>query len=167
MPKKKQADKLEGFDQSRRLLEGLYRDAENESEVLWPDMAIKRLSDLNVEIDEREKDSKEELLQEATFKNPRFDDVAYARELHHYAVDLFYETYCGKQTETGAPPLSERYLKQLVKLREEGLSYGKIAIKLGLKTSPPPELTKSTNKIRKQLKEAEARGLLPSGKRHA
>jgi hypothetical protein len=160
MTKKKQTDNLESFDINRELLKSFYQDAKEESEMLWPDAAIKRLSKLMGEVLEREKGS----FAEAVLKNPKLDPAAHARELHHYAVDLFYDTYCGKQT--GPPRLHPQYLKQIVMLREKGLSYGQIAKKLGLATSPPSELKRSTDRIRKQLDEAEERGITSSGKRH-
>jgi hypothetical protein len=151
---------LDGFDINRELLKSFYQAAKDEPEMLWPDAAIKRLMKLMGEVMEREKWS----FAEAVMINPRFDPSARARELHHFAVDLFYDTYCGKQT--GAPRLHSEYLRQLVILREQGLSYGQIAKKVGLQTSPPSELKKSSDKIRKQLEEAKERGITSDSKRH-
>lgn len=160
MMKKKRTDDSKSFDLSRELLKSFYRDAKEKSEELWPDTAIKNLSKLMGEVMEREGVS----FTAAIIKKPRLDPAAYLRDLHHFAVDLFYDTYCGKQT--GAPRLHPEYLKQIVILREKGLSYGQIAKKVGLPTSPPSELTKSSDKIRKQLEEADERGITSSSKQH-
>lgn len=160
MTKNDQKEWLDSFDINRELLKSFYQNAKDESELLWPDTAIKKLMKLMREVMEREKGS----IAEAVMINPRFDPVARSRELHHFAVELFYDTYWGKQT--GAPRLHPEYLRQLVILREQGLSYGQIAKKIGLQTSPSSELKKSSDKIRKQLEEAKERGITSDSKRH-
>jgi hypothetical protein len=153
MAKKKQTESMEDFNLSRELLKKWFQDAKEKSEMLFPDAAIDRLNKVMKEIMEREEGS----ITEAVMINPRLDPPTKMRELHHFAVDLFYDTYCGKQT--GAPRLHPEYLRQIVMLREQGLSYGRIAMKIGLPTSPTSELKKSSDKIRKQLDEARERGI--------
>lgn len=160
MMKKDGTEWLDDFDINRELLKSFYQGANDEPEMLWPDAAIKRLMKLMGEVMERENRS----FADAVMMNPRIDPVARARELHHFAVDLFYDTYCVKQT--GAPRLHPEYLRQIVILREKGLSYGQIAIKVGLPTTPSSELKKSSDKIRKQLEEADERGITSSSKQH-
>lgn len=87
-------------------------------------------------------------------------DEGFMRKLHHAAVDLYYDTYSGKQE--GAPQINEKYLEHILSLSERGLSYGQIAKEVGLPITPPAEYIKSKDKIRKQLEIAEQRLKKPS-----
>jgi phage pi2 protein 07 len=156
MTKSKKTLDLENFNLGEILLKGFYQEVQKDKIDLWPDEAMKQLMDLMNKRAEKEKEEIAEVL----LKNPRLDQIASLRKLHHYAVDLFYETYFGKRS--GAPPLNDKYLEQLSMLREQGLSYGQIAQKLGYKTSPQSEFKKSTDKIRKQLEGAKERGITSS-----
>jgi hypothetical protein len=59
----------------------------------------------------------------------RFDDDAFRREAHHYAVDRFYKTYFPRRR--GAPPLPSAYLDRILQLRRKGFNYVAIAKELG------------------------------------
>jgi hypothetical protein len=74
----------------------------------------------------------------------RFDQVAFRREAHHYAVDLFYRTYYPR---SGAPQLPIEYLNDVLELKRKGLNDPQIAERLG----------QSTDTIRKQVRIAEKR----------
>jgi hypothetical protein len=59
--------------------------------------------------------------------------LACMRVTHHYAVDLFYRTYyeAGETRGRGRPRLSPEHLDKVLTFRRQGVSYGKIAAKLG------------------------------------
>lgn len=156
MPKKKESKKIDPYRFNELYLENIFREAVEKHEVLLPDDAMKKLNSImgkRLEI---------EGLDIATTrrKYPRIDDLVVLRKLHHYAVDLFYRTYF--ERGEGAPSLSNEYLQSIVEMRQKGLSYGEIAKEVGEQTTPPDELRKSSDKIRKQLDIAEKRGIKPS-----
>ncbi len=71
------------------------------------------------------------------------------REAHHYAVDLFYDAF---RRRKGAPRLRCEHLDQLLRLKAEGLSPRKIAIKVGEGGS-----AEAKDRIRKRLAIAKVR----------
>ncbi|HVG20962.1 MAG TPA: hypothetical protein VNI02_18075 [Blastocatellia bacterium] len=143
MPKKTAPKKI---DLNKSYLRDFYKKAFKERIILSPDEALKKLEEVSMTI------AKHNGITISSFKveHPRIDLVAEARKLHHYAVDLYYDTYYGKKV--GATPLDDKYLEYILQLSEKGLSYGQIAKDVGLPTSPPSELAKSSDKIRHQLK---------------
>lgn len=156
MPKKKSSDDSEQLNAWEIVLNQFYKEAKEERRLLYPDDAMKKLSDWMNKANEVQKVD----ISALRLKNPRIDIPAELRKIHHYAVDLYYETYYGKRD--GAPRIDNHYLEYIVTLRAKGLSYGKIAKELNYPISPPSELRKSTDKIRKQLDTAKERGIKPS-----
>jgi hypothetical protein len=128
-------------------LDDLFKEYESIGILLTPCMAIEEMEQLFEDMSLRfEKDRRSE-----TKKNPtaghryfRFDHVAFRREAHHYAVDLFYKTYYPR---SGAPRLSIEYLGTVLELRRKGLNDPQIAERLG----------QSTDTIRKQIRIAKKR----------
>jgi hypothetical protein len=132
---------------SKSFLEDFFKEAVSKNKRLWPDEAMNKLiAKMGKLIETKTVD-----IDEARRENPRTDVSATNRELHHYAVDLFYKTYY--ERPTGAPPLSKEYLENIVLLRErDKLTFSKIAIKL--EGTP-----KSADKIRKQYDIAKKKGI--------
>jgi hypothetical protein len=82
----------------------------------------------------------------------RFDESAFTREAHHYAVDLFYRTYFPRRSvegksRRGAPSLPTDYVDRILQLMRRGLGYAEIAKNLG----------QPKDRMRKQVKAAEKR----------
>lgn len=150
MPKKQSQRKI---DLSEVLLRGFYEDAVKNGIILLPDEAIDKLQDVMENLREVEK------LDIPKFKrdNPRTDWEAIVRRLHHYAVDLYYDTYFGKKV--GAPSMAHEYLEYIVSLKEiDKLSFGEIGIRIG-------ESPESADKIRKQYGMAKKKGIKPSSEK--
>jgi hypothetical protein len=72
--------------------------------------------------------------------NPRFlraDMAVFRRKIHHYAVDLYYESYFPRRKRTsgkskrGATALPDDYLDELLKMTRQGVNLQKMADKLG------------------------------------
>jgi hypothetical protein len=150
MPKKQSRKKV---DVAGILLKGFYDDAVKNGVVLLPDEAIAKLQEVIKNIVEAQK------MDLAIFKrdNPRIDWKTETRRIHHYAVDLYYDTYIGKNV--GAPPLTDEYLEYIVTLKEKDkLTFGQIGIRIG-------ESPKAAEKIRKQYEKAKEKGIKPSAKK--
>ncbi len=88
----------------------------------------------------------------ATSRLPlRIDTVSFTRRIHHYAVDLYYDTYFPRwpgtegKSSRGAPPLSDEYLEQVFRLAQRGKHPKEIADKLGQLDPKAPD------RIRKQI----------------
>jgi hypothetical protein len=153
VPKKKEVIPEAMFDPveiNKQALKGIFERAVKENRHLRPDEAMTKLFEYWKGFDENNP-----LPDEAKRMYRRMDDYVLTRKVHHAAVDLYYETYFMKQK--GATPLSDDYLRHILSLSEQGLSYGGIAKEIGLPTSPPHELLRSKDKIRKQLVIAKSR----------
>jgi hypothetical protein len=128
-------------------LDDLFREYESIGILLTPCMAIEEMEQLFKAISLRfEEERRSEAKKDPTpgHRYFRFDHIAFRREAHHYAVDLFYKTYYPR---SGAPQLSIEYLGAVLELRRKGLNDPQIAERLG----------QSTDTIRKQVRIAEKR----------
>ena len=128
-------------------LDDLFKECESLGILLTPYIAIEQMELLLEDVSRHF----EEECQSDAKKDPtpsrhyfRFDQVAFRREAHHYAVDLFYKTYYPR---SGAPQLSIEYLNDVLELKRKGLNDPQIAERLG----------QSTDTIRKQVQIAEKR----------
>jgi hypothetical protein len=132
-------------------LDSLFSEFESKEFLLTPDVAIEKM-----ELAFRRilSDSGSEAQPDSSSRpgQPfRFDETAFTREAHHYAVDLFYRTYFPREaggerkSRKGAPQLSIEYLDRVLKLSDEGLEPHEIAERLG--QSDP----QARDRIRKQI----------------
>jgi hypothetical protein len=152
--KRKSSEKVATTNPLKILLERFFRDATSKNELLWPDEAMRKLFDyINkiIEIGVLNKDKPT-----AT----RVNEINFNKELHHYAVDLFYKTYF--PTKKGAPPIPDEYYEFILKLHNEGKTHKEIAEEVDLpistkKVGTRKEVDKSKDVIRKQIDKAKKR----------
>jgi hypothetical protein len=131
------------------ILEDLYKDYAPTNILLTPYAAVEKIYEsLKSAFDRIESTASSESTSKQVF---RIDDIALAREAHHYAVDLFYKYYFPRKPGSqgkprrGAPPLPLEYLDQILQLRRKGLKDFEIADKVG----------QPKDRVRKQLEIAE------------
>jgi hypothetical protein len=135
------------------VLDDLYELYERASFLLKPDQAIEKMEEAFR--DALHRVETETVAEASPHARPtqvfRFDDSAFAREAHHYAVDLFYRTYFPRSPEgksrKGAPQLPTEYLDRILQLKRLGMNYVEIAKKLG----------QPKDRMRHQVKIAEKR----------
>jgi hypothetical protein len=123
LPKKKETtveDWIKPLEFNKRMLKRRFSEAAKEGKHLRPDEAMMELFDFwkkYLELDPMiDKDKR-------TYR--RVDDIVLLRKIHHEAVDLYYETYFGKQE--GATQLSVEYLEHILAMAEKGLTHREIA----------------------------------------
>lgn len=151
MKKGQRSSKSKKLDFARLALKRFYEEAKETGEILLPDDALIKLHDLirrGIEVEEI--DIKAERL-----KNPKINYRALFIELHHYAVDLFYEIKWGKRT--GAPPLDEEHLIYLLELDSLGLNHLEIAKIIELPVVTKEERKSSKEIVRKRIGVAKER----------
>ena len=129
----------------RPVLDDLYKAAHNDNVLLTPDAAVNKMEEVFAFVFKAEQRDENK----ASTSFPRFDGVAFSRDAHHYAVDLFYKTY---HKRTGAPPLRADYLNLLLKLDADGMNPAQIASKLGHK---PDAIRKQLTLAKKRVSLAE------------
>jgi hypothetical protein len=133
------------------VLDDLYESYERASLFLKPDQAMEEMEEAFRDMLQRVET--ETVAEASPHARPtrvfRFDDSAFAREAHHYAVDLFYRTYFprGGIQRKGAPALPKDYLQWILQLKREGMNPAEIAKKLG----------QPKDRMRKQVEIAEKR----------
>jgi hypothetical protein len=132
------------------MLDYLFTEAKRDHILLKPDEAIE---DMETVISALSKADERETASESILNSfRRMNTTAMLRDAHHYAVDLFYNTY---YPTSGAPPLSLDYLDVLLKLKKKGLNNQQIARRLGAKTDA--EAKQIADRIRKELAGSEKR----------
>jgi hypothetical protein len=57
--------------------------------------------------------------------------IADQREIHHFAVDLFYKTYFPDETGRGRPRLADEDMSEAKQLHDSGHSWSEVKAKLG------------------------------------
>jgi len=89
-------------------LEELYREAKSKGLLLTPDVAIEEMEQVfkSVFLYVEDKGSTGPKKDAAPGRRMyfRFDRIAFRQEAHHYAVDLFYNTYYSRKQETPRSP---------------------------------------------------------------
>ena len=147
-PKARKA-RLQGDFQ--RLLEAIFEDERTSDSTLTPDQAMDSLDEMLATIAAALDSSDSKKNSPAHPRLPlRTDTVAFRRKIHHYAVDLYYNTYfrrTGKERKhgRGAPPLPDEYLDQILRRARKGMNPAQIAHELG--QSDPG----AKDRIRKQI----------------
>src|SRR4051812_34237637 len=111
MPTKKASRKDDPYWVSKLYLKNSFKEAFEKEEILQPDDAMNKLNAFMGKVLEVEG------LDIPTLKRtyPKIDEVVGLRNLHHYAVDLFYETYFG--IRDGAPRINDEHLQHIVNLK--------------------------------------------------
>jgi hypothetical protein len=132
----------------KHLLDSMFKKAHEQGEDLRPDEAMRRMYDgLRTLVG----DGPDTLLQNDL---PQVDPEAVYRAAYHHAVDLYCQYL---RSKTDASEYSESHYAYLLQLREEGLSHGQIAIKLGWPMGTLEDQQKSKDKVRKRIKVAKNR----------
>jgi hypothetical protein len=141
-------------------LEQIFEIAQEQKQMLMPDQAMLKLASVisrapKIKGEPLDPDSQHRSL--AKFFNSRKFKrsdtlkygVALTREAHHYAVDLYYRM--NGYVEKGAPQVATEEITEILLLREQGLSYPKIARKIGLPFDTPGNQRKSADVVRKRI----------------
>jgi hypothetical protein len=127
------------------LLRAIYNNGLENGCLVTPDAALEKLLKIASH-------SKTGIPDGETPELPRLNPVNLMRRVHHIAVDLYYDTF--SKLRKGAPPITKETLDYIYSLHKSGLSYGEIAIKLGLPLDTAENKIRSKDVIRKRLKTA-------------
>ena len=151
MKKGQDSSKSKKTDFARLALKRFYEEAKERGEILFPDDALIKLHDLirrGIEVEEID-------IKADSLKNPKLNVRALYIELHHDAVDLFYDTYWGKRI--GAPHINDEHLIYLLELDSLGLNHLEIAKIIELPVITKEERKSSKEIVRKRIRIAKER----------
>ena len=81
------------------------------------------------------------------------------KKAYHRAVDLFYDALA--PAKRGAPSYPPEFIEKLRQLNLQGKSHGEIALMLDLPTTPPDELQRSKDRVRKLIKRSASKATPP------
>ncbi len=151
MPKKSALKGIDKYEINKRHLESYFKEAASNGELLWPDDAMKKLIhwwNMYVQVEKID-------ILEMKSKHPRLNESAFAKEIHHLAVDLFYKTYF--EQKAGAPKINDEHLDLLLKLEAQGLTHLEIAKEIDLPTNTKQEKESSKGIVQKRIASAKRR----------
>lgn len=147
-PKKKSSDENDLYALNEKLIRMFFKQAISKKEILWPDDAMRKVSDYWIRVNKNENLFDE---QEPPIFH-RTDNMNLRRQLHLYAVNLFYESYA--PVKKGAPRISDEYNEYILKLSDEKKTYREMAKQLKMPVDTPEEFNNSKEVLRKRISAA-------------